>query len=139
VCAGLPTVMISAAATRFLPDATLGSMDLEAFELVFLRRPPDPPEYDEETLDRIQGEHLAYLAGLRDSGVIVTNGPVIDQPDEALRGLAFYCTGSLADARALADQDPAVRAGRLVIEVMTWWCPRGTMTRAGRSVTVPDP
>jgi uncharacterized protein YciI len=113
-------------------------MDLEAFELVFLRRPADAPGYDEETLDRIQREHLAYLAGLRASGHIATNGPVLDQPDESLRGLTFFRTGSLAEARRLAEQDPAVRAGRLTVDVMTWWCPPGTLVRPGRPITLPD-
>lgn len=114
-------------------------MDLEAFELVILRRPPDARSYDDATLDRIQREHLAYLASLRDSGQIVTNGPVLDQPDEALRGLAIYRTGSLEEARRLAEQDPAVLAGRLAAEVMTWWSPAGAMTRPGRPISIPEP
>src|SRR4051794_1406674 len=40
--------------------------DLEAFELVILRRPAQAPEYDEETLDRLQLEHLAYRDQLRE-------------------------------------------------------------------------
>jgi uncharacterized protein len=113
-------------------------MNLEAFELVILRRPPDAPAYDQETLDRIQREHLAYLAGLRASGHVATNGPVLDQPDESLRGLTFFRTGSLAEARRLAERDPAVRAGRLTVEVMTWWCPPGSLARAGRPIRLPD-
>jgi uncharacterized protein YciI len=110
-------------------------VDLEAFELVMLRRPPDAPAYDEPTLERIQREHLDFHASLRTAGHVVTNGPVLDQPDETLRGLAFYRTGSLEEARRLAEQDPAVRAGRLAVEVMTWWCPRGTMPKTGRPVS----
>ena len=75
-------------------------MNLEAFELVILRRPHDARSYDEATLERIQREHLAYHAALRSSGQIATNGPVLDQPDESLRGLTFYRTGSLEEARA---------------------------------------
>ncbi len=112
-------------------------MDLEAFELVLLRRPRDAPSYDEATLERIQREHLAYHAALRSSGQIATNGPVLDQPDESLRGLTLYRTGSLDEARGLAEQDPAVLAGRLSIEVMTWWCPAGTMVASGRLVPAP--
>ena len=41
-------------------------MDLEAFELVLLRRPVGAPDYPEEELERIQREHLAYHAGLRE-------------------------------------------------------------------------
>src|SRR5438132_9659188 len=110
-------------------------MNLEAFELVILRRPQDARSYDEATLERIQREHLGYHAALRSSGYIATNGPVLDQPDGSLRGLTFCRTGSLDEARALAEQDPAVLAGRLAIEVMTWWWPEGTMTGRGRRVT----
>ena len=89
-------------------------MELEAFELVLLRRPENAPDYDD----------------------VVTNGPVIDPPDISLRGLTFYRTGSLDEARKLAEADPAVLAGRLTVEIMTWYCPPGTMSRPGRSVTV---
>ncbi|MDP9341988.1 MAG: YciI family protein [Actinomycetota bacterium] len=113
-------------------------MELEAFELVILRRPPDAASYDEETLERIQREHLAYQESLRAAGRIVTNGPVLDQPDPSLRGITFYRTGSLEEARRLAEQDPAVRAGRLAVDVMTWLCPPGTMVRPGRPVSEPS-
>jgi hypothetical protein len=74
-------------------------MDLEAFELVLLRRPESPSGYDDAELDRIQREHLAHHERLRAAGQVVTNGPVIEPPDRALRGLTFYRTGSLAEAR----------------------------------------
>ena len=111
-------------------------MDLEAFELVLLRRPADAPDYPDEELERIQREHLAFHAGLREAGHVVTNGPVDGPPDPALRGLAFYRTGSLERSRQLAEADPAVRAGRLSVEIMTWYCPPGTMSRPGRAVTL---
>ena len=111
-------------------------VDLEAFELVLLRRPENAPRYDDAELERIQAEHLAHHARLRESGQVVTNGPVRDQADGSLRGLTFYRTGSLEESRRLAEADPAVRAGRLAIEIMTWYCPPGTMTKPGRPVSL---
>jgi uncharacterized protein len=111
-------------------------MDLEAFELVLLRRPDGAPDYPDEEIDRIQGEHLAYYAGLRAAGQVVTNGPVVEQPDPSLRGLGFYRTGSLDQSRQLAEADPAVQAGRLTVDIMTWYCPPGTMSRPGRQGTL---
>ena len=111
-------------------------MDLEAFELVLLRTPENAPAYDEAELERIQVEHLAHHTRLRESGHVVTNGPVRDQPDVSLRGLTFYRTGSLEESRQLAEADPAVRAGRLAIEIMTWYCPPGTMSKPGRTVSL---
>lgn len=121
------------------PAWQTSAVELEAFELVILRRPDVARSHDEETLDRIQREHLAYQESLRADGHIVTNGPVLDQPDESMRGLAFYRTGSLDETRRLAEQDPAVQAGRLAVDVMTWWCRPGTMIRPGKSISVPDP
>jgi uncharacterized protein YciI len=109
-------------------------MELQSYELVFLRSAPDRPDLDEETSDRIQREHLAFHRALRDSGQVVTNGPLRDQPDTSLRGLAFYRTGSLEETKRLAEQDPWVKAGGLVIEVVTWWCPPGTMIAPGQAI-----
>ena len=40
------------------------------------------------------------------------------------------------EKRRLAEADPAVRAGRLAVDIMTWYCPPGTMREPGRAVTV---
>ncbi len=111
-------------------------MDLEAFELVLLRRPATAPDYPDEELDRIQREHIAYHGELRAAGQVATNGPVDGPADPSLRGLTFYRTGSLEQSRQLAENDPAVRAGRLAVEIMTWYCPPGTMGQPGRPVTL---
>lgn len=112
-------------------------MELEAFELVLLRRPADAPDYPDEELERIQREHLAYHSRLRESGDVVTNGPVEGQPDPSLRGLTFYRTGSVERSRELAESDPAVLAGRLAVDIMTWYCPPGTMSLPGKAITLP--
>ncbi|HEX7834942.1 MAG TPA: YciI family protein [Pseudolysinimonas sp.] len=104
---------------------------LEAYQLIILRRPPNPPEFDDETAERIQREHLAFYARLRESGDVLSNGPMLDQPDETLRGIAFYTAPTLDEARRLAETDPAVVAGRLVIEAMTYLTVPGTMVRPG--------
>jgi uncharacterized protein len=114
------------------------AINLEEFQLILLRRPADPPAYGEAESDRIQRDHVAFYGAQRAAGHVVTNGPVLDQPDEALRGIAIFAVGSVARARELASTDPAVRAGRLEVEAMTWWCPPQTMVRGGEPVTVED-
>ena len=81
---------------------------------------------------------MAYLDSLRAAGQIVTSGPVLDQPDESLRGLTLFAMGSLDEARRLAEQDPAVVSGLLTVDVMTWLCGAGTMVRPGRPVSMPE-
>ena len=112
------------------------AIDLCGFQLILLRRPARAPGYDDETLQRIQREHLAFYAALREAGHVVTNGPVRDQPDEALRGMAIFAMDSLDRARELASTDPAVRAGRLEVEAMSWLCPPRTMVADGIPVSV---
>jgi uncharacterized protein len=114
------------------------AIHLHQFQLVLLRRPADPRDYDDETTERIQRDHLAFYAAMRKAGHVVTNGPVRDQPDEALRGMAIFATESLDRARELANSDPAVQAGRLEVAAMTWLCPPGTMIKDGTPVSLGD-
>jgi uncharacterized protein YciI len=114
------------------------AIDLHRFQLILLRRPDDAPDYDDETADRIQRDHLAFYEAMRQSGHVVTNGPVRDQPDEALRGIAIFATESLDRARELANTDPAVQAGRLEVHAMTWLCRPGTMVKDGIPVRAED-
>lgn len=67
------------------------------------------------------------------AGKLVVAGPFEDQPDPRLRGMCLYRT-SLAEAKALAEQDPAVKAGRLEVEALSWWVLKGAI-----SFPTPDP
>jgi uncharacterized protein YciI len=114
------------------------AINLHGFQLILLRRPDEARDYDDEATEQIQRDHLAFYARMREAGHVVTNGPVLDQPDEALRGIAIFATESVDRARELANTDPAVRARRLEVEAMTWLCPPGTMISGGIPVTVED-
>ena len=101
-------------------------MKLDAYTVVFLRRPVNGPQMSDEELDALQQRHLDYLARLREEGHIVVNGPFEGQPDEGLRGLSIFRT-SVEEARRLSSEDPSVKAGRLAVEVFTWWIPAGAL------------
>ncbi|MDP9233565.1 MAG: YciI family protein [Actinomycetota bacterium] len=104
----------------------MAERELVGHTLVLLRRPPDAPDLPEDQLDAIQTAHLAHLDALRAAGSLLVSGPVTDQPDESLRGLAILTLG-LEEARAATSQDPAVKARRLVADVMTWRTPLGDL------------
>jgi uncharacterized protein YciI len=114
-------------------------VELAEYQLILLRAPAAAPEYAEAEENRIQREHLAFYEAQRAAGHVVTNGPVRDQPDPTLRGLAILAVGSLARAAELARTDPAVLAGVLEVEAMNWWCRPGTMIAPGRALAIPDP
>ena len=107
-------------------------MELKRYTFVLLRRPPNAPDYPEERLDQIQEQHLAHLGQLRERGVLLLSGPFGDQPDESWRGLCVLTT-SIDESRELMSQDPAVLAGRLVPDVLSWWTPRGSLPASASS------
>jgi uncharacterized protein YciI len=88
--------------------------------------PPDSP--DDE---RIQREHVSYLAGLRDRGIVALNGPVKFRDSPKLRGLTVY-TVDVEEARDLALKDPAVKAGWFEVVVDCWWLPAVPVTLGER-------
>ena len=100
--------------------------EFDRYALVILRRPADASDLPEHELDRLQEQHLAHLASLRERGLLLAAGPFDDQPDERLRGMCLFRT-SLDEARALMEQDPSVRAGRLDFDVLTWLTAKGAL------------
>ena len=105
--------------------------------LVLLVRRADAPELTDEEADELQDRHLAFRADLRERGHLVAGGPLVDQDDERLRGVSIMACDP-EEARRLSSEDPAVVAGRLAVEVMTWIVPKGNVhfeqVRAPRSV-----
>ena len=102
-------------------------INLESYQLVLLQRPEHPREYAEDKLEEIQQAHLAHLGQLAKSGKLMVAGPLGDQPDPRLRGLEVFRAGSLEEAKRLAEEDPAVKAGRLEAVVMTWYTEKGAL------------
>jgi len=103
-------------------------VEFESYQLVLLQRPEHPREYAADKVEEIQQAHLAHLRHLAEAGKLVVAGPFDNQPDPRLRGLALFRVGSIEEARQLAESDPAVKAGRLEVVVMTWYTEKGAMT-----------
>lgn len=72
-----------------------------------------------DVAEKIQTEHLMYLMHLRSEGKLIINGPVIDDPE--LKGIGIFNTTDIEEVKRLSDEDPAVRAGRLVYEIYYWF------------------
>jgi len=106
---------------------------LESYELVLLRRTRQAREFDEETIERIFGEHLAYTTDMVNSGQQLAAGPVRDSPGEEERicGMGLFQQGSLDKVRELANADPGVRQGLYRVDVMTWQTPAGRIIFTG--------
>jgi uncharacterized protein len=103
-------------------------VEFESYQLVILQRPEHPREYPQDKLDEIQRAHLSHLLHLAQAGKLLVAGPLADQPDPRMRGIEIFRAGSLEEAKRLAGEDPAVKAGRLEVVVMTWYTEKGAMT-----------
>ena len=101
-------------------------MKLDAYTVVFLWRPVDAPQLSEAELDRLQAEHVAFNARMREVGHALITGPLSGQPDQALRGINVFRT-SVEETRKLMEDDASVKAGRLRLEVFTWYMPAGLL------------
>jgi uncharacterized protein len=106
---------INALHAPWLSDAP---KEFDSYQLVLLIRGESPPELDEASSDELQSQHLGYFAKMRASGFMMVAGPIVG--DDAVAGVSIYTAGSVEEARELAEDDPAVRAGRYRIEVMPW-------------------
>jgi uncharacterized protein YciI len=102
-------------------------VELESFAFVLLRSGPNANAFSDAELERLQAAHLAHLDEMTRLGKLAGAGPFSDQPDESLRGLCFYRC-SVEEARELAERDPSVQAGRMAVDVMTWWTGAGSVT-----------
>jgi uncharacterized protein YciI len=101
-------------------------MQFDRHTLVLLVLRPDAPELTDGESADLQDRHLAFRADLRERGDLLAGGPLVDQDDERLRSISIW-TCDPDTARLLSNEDPAVRAGRLAVEVMTWMVPAGNL------------
>jgi len=99
----------------------------DRFEFVLLKWPVQRPDFSEEELERLQRLHVAHLEEHTRAGNIRVAGPFGEQADVSLRGFSLYQTGSLERTRSIALSDPSVMAGRLEVDVMYFYCPKGIL------------
>jgi uncharacterized protein len=93
-------------------------------QLVLLKAgPKSSPEATDEART-IQMDHVRGIFRGLASGELAVAGPFTDGGD--LRGILVY-RGDSTFAHQRALEDPAVKAGRLTVEIHPWWAGYGTM------------
>jgi len=80
---------------------------------------------DKAESEGIQKGHLGYMDTLHKQGKLVMAGPL--GGNGAMRGLVVYRVKDVAEARALAAEDPAVKAGRLSLDAYPWMTFKGIL------------
>lgn len=97
--------------------------EMTTYYVAFLYRGPKWTPEETEEVKRIQEGHMANIRKMAADGKLVLAGPFSD--NGKLRGMFVFQVGSMDEAKALADGDPAVQAGRLVAEIHPWFAAKG--------------
>lgn len=111
----LVTATAVAAQSRYPQPA-----DLQTYYIYFLNKGPNHGAGTPEERKAIQAGHMAHLESLGPAGKIA--GPL--GQDGPRRGLVILKADSIAAARAIAEADPAVKAGTFTVDIYTLMVPR---------------
>jgi uncharacterized protein YciI len=110
----------------YIDEETGDTILMQQYFMAFLKRGPNRSQAKAEA-DSLQTLHLAHLGRMYDEGYADISGPFGD--DEDVRGVTIYNVPTLQMADSLANMDPMVKAGRLVIEIRPWWAAKGFSLR----------
>lgn len=85
------------------------------------------PNQDQDSTEAaaLQRAHMDNINRMAEQGQLLLAGPFLD--GGALRGVYVFDVETVEEARALTATDPAVRAGRLEMELHPWYGPAALM------------
>jgi uncharacterized protein YciI len=106
--------------------AKLGADDygMKKYVMAFLKAGPNQDQ-DSATAAQLQRAHLDNIFRLADEGKLAVAGPFLDGGE--LKGVYVFNVATLEEAKALTETDPAIKAGRLVMELHPWYGSAATM------------
>lgn len=94
------------------------SFGMKPYVLAFLKRGPNRNQ-DSATAAKLQQAHLENIGKMADAGQLVLAGPFMDTGE--IRGIYIFNVKTLEEAKKLTETDPAIQAGRLVMELHPWY------------------
>lgn len=79
------------------------------------------PNRDQEPEEaaRLQRAHLDNINRMAAEGKLVLAGPFMDSGE--VRGIYVFAVETVEEAEALTNSDPAIQAGRLIMELRPWY------------------
>lgn len=106
----------------YVDEKTQDTVIMQKYFIAFLKKGPNRSQPEEEA-KKLQAAHMAHLGKMYELGYADISGPFDD--DSNISGITIYNVPTLQMADSLANADPMVKAGRLVIEIHPWWAAKG--------------
>ena len=97
---------------------------MRKYVLAYLKAGPNRDQDSVETA-RLQRAHLDNITRMAEEGKLVVAGPFLD--DGEVRGIYVFAVETLEEAQALTSSDPAIQAGRLVMDLHPWYASAALM------------
>jgi len=91
---------------------------MSRYVMAFLKKGPNRGQ-DSTTAAQLQRAHLENITKMAEEGTLVLAGPFLDEGD--IRGIYIFNVASVEEAKKLIESDPAIQAGRLVMELHPWY------------------
>ncbi len=95
-------------------------MGMRPYVLALLKTGPKDAIVQGDERKKIFQGHFANMNRLAKEGKLAVAGPFND-PDKKYRGLFIFAVPTVEEAKALAETDPTVKAGVLIVEYIPWY------------------
>ena len=96
---------------------------MKKYFIVYLKAGPNQDQSPEEAT-KIQAGHRANMNKLADQGALCIAGPMGDDGD--IRGIMILSVPTLEEVEKMVAEDPAVIAGRLIMDIQPFWAAKGS-------------
>jgi len=110
----------------YVDEKTKDTIVMQQYFIAFLKKGANRSHSKEEAT-KLQSQHLAHLGKMFELGYADISGPFGDDGD--IRGITIYNTPTQKIADSLANSDPMVKSGRLIVEIHPWWAAKGFSLR----------
>lgn len=93
---------------------------MRQYVLAFLKTGPNDASVKGEDRSKLFKGHFDNINRLASEGKLAVAGPFGD-PKKIYRGLFIFAVATVDEAKALAETDPTVKAGVLIVEYVPWY------------------
>lgn len=91
---------------------------MKKYVMAFLKAGPNRNQ-DSATAAKLQAAHMANITRMAENGELILAGPFLDKTE--LKGIYIFNVESIEKASELTETDPAIKAGRLIMELHPWY------------------